>query len=87
MPKFQFLTFPRATFIIDSKGVLRHASYNDLPVGRNVDEVLRLVQAFQYVDEHGEVCPSKWKKGDKNTLKESVKGNEAYWEQQHAKAE
>lgn len=55
----------RATFIIDSKGVIRHKSINDLPVGRNVDEVLRLVKAFQFVDEHGEVCPSGWKPGDK----------------------
>lgn len=55
----------RATFIIDGKGILRHASYNDLPVGRNVDEFLRLVQALQYTDKHGEVCPAKWKPGAK----------------------
>lgn len=74
----------RATFIIDAKGTLRHASYSDLPVGRNVDETLRLVQAFQYVDEHGEACPSKWKKGDKNTLKTTVLAdNQTYWENQH----
>ena len=51
----------RATFIIDTKGVLRHMSFNDLPVGRNVDEYLRLVKAFRFTDENGEVCPSKWK--------------------------
>lgn len=50
----------RATYIIDGKGILRHASISDLPVGRNVDEVLRLVKGFQYTDEHGEVCPSGW---------------------------
>jgi peroxiredoxin (alkyl hydroperoxide reductase subunit C) len=76
------LTF-RATFIIDANGVLRHASYNDLPVGRNVEEVLRLVQAFQFVDEHGEVCPAKWKPGAK-TLKTDVKANDDYWEKEHA---
>mmetsp|Transcript_25378 Transcript_25378/g.17930 ORF Transcript_25378/g.17930 Transcript_25378/m.17930 type:complete len:118 (-) Transcript_25378:86-439(-) len=53
----------RATYIIDDKGTLRHASVNDLPVGRNPDEVLRLVQAFQYTDKHGEVCPASWKPG------------------------
>ena len=55
----------RSSFIIDQNGVLRHMSFNDLPVGRNVAELLRLVKAFQYADENGEVCPSKWKgKGD-----------------------
>ncbi|KAM3147696.1 Peroxiredoxin-2 [Paramecium bursaria] len=53
----------RGTFIIDTKGILRQYSVNDLPVGRSVDEVLRLVQAFQYVDEHGEVCPAQWQPG------------------------
>ncbi len=48
----------RATYIIDDKGILRHISINDLPVGRNVDETLRLVQAFQYTDNFGEVCRS-----------------------------
>ena len=53
----------RATYIIDREGVLRQFSMNDLPVGRNVDEVLRMVKAFQYTDEHGEVCPSGWEPG------------------------
>lgn len=55
----------RATYIIDNKGIIRHLSMNDPPVGRSVDEVLRLVQAYQYTDTHGEVCPANWKKGDK----------------------
>ena len=59
----------RSTFIIDPKGVLRHMSYSDLGVGRNVEETLRLVQAFQYADENGEVCPSKWKKKGDKTMK------------------
>ena len=50
----------RATYTIDGNGVLRQFSINDLPVGRDVGEVLRLVKAFQYVDEHGEVCPASW---------------------------
>lgn len=50
----------RGLFIINPKGVLVQATLNDAPVGRSVDETLRLVQAFQYVDEHGEVCPVNW---------------------------
>ncbi|XP_072178793.1 peroxiredoxin-4-like [Diadema setosum] len=53
----------RGLFIIDDKGVLRQITMNDLPVGRSVDETLRLVQAFQYTDKHGEVCPAGWKPG------------------------
>jgi len=48
----------RATYIIDKTGILRHISINDLPVGRNIEEILRLVKAFQYTDEFGEVCPA-----------------------------
>lgn len=55
----------RGTFIIDKSGILRHSSVNDLPVGRNPDETLRLVKAFQHVDEHGEVCPANWNPGKK----------------------
>lgn len=50
----------RALYIIDGKGVVRQITINDLPVGRSVDEVLRLVRAFQFADEHGEVCPANW---------------------------
>ena len=53
----------RGTYIIDPNGILRQYSINDLPVGRNVDEILRMVKAFQYTDEHGEVCPSGWEPG------------------------
>lgn len=53
----------RGLFIIDPKGILRQITMNDLPVGRSVDETLRLVQAFQYTDKHGEVCPAGWKPG------------------------
>ena len=55
----------RATYIIDPKGILRHVSINDLPVGRNPDEVLRLVKALQHADTYGEECPASWKPGDK----------------------
>ena len=58
----------RATFIIDPKGVLRQMSCNDLPIGRNIDEVLRLVQALQFFEKNGEVCPAKWKPGKKGLV-------------------
>jgi alkyl hydroperoxide reductase subunit AhpC len=54
----------RALFIIDPTGALRQITCNDLPVGRNVDEIIRLVKAFQFVEEHGEVCPANWQPGD-----------------------
>jgi len=53
----------RGTFIIDSKGVVRASLINDLPIGRSVDEILRLVDAVQFNEQNGEVCPANWKKG------------------------
>lgn len=50
----------RGLFVIDPNGVVRHMSVNDLPVGRSVEETLRLVRAFQFVETHGEVCPASW---------------------------
>jgi len=57
----------RGLFIIDAdeKQTLRHVTINDLPLGRNVDEVLRLLDAIEFTNEHGEVCPANWHKGDK----------------------
>ncbi len=77
----------RSTFIIDGNGILRHMSFNDLPVGRNIEEILRLVQAFQYADENGEVCPSKWKKKGDKTMKPShdAKITEDYFKNAHGK--
>jgi len=54
----------RGLYIIDNKGILRQITVNDLPVGRSVDETLRLVDAFQHTDKHGEVCPANWRPGD-----------------------
>lgn len=68
----------RGTFIIDPKQNVRQITMNDLPVGRNVDETLRLIQAFQYVEEHGEVCPMGWKPGQK-TMKADPKGSQEYF--------
>ena len=50
----------RGLFIIDPNGVIKHLSVNDLPVGRSVEETLRLEKAFQFVEAHGEVCPANW---------------------------
>ena len=53
----------RGLFIVDPKGIIQHATVNNLAVGRSVDETLRVLQAFQYVAEHGEVCPANWEEG------------------------
>lgn len=55
----------RGSFLIDTKGMVRHQVVNDLPLGRCFDEMLRLVDALQFTEEHGEVCPAGWKKGAK----------------------
>ena len=53
----------RGTFLIDSKGIVRHQVVNDLPLGRNIDEAIRMVDALLFFEEHGEVCPAGWNKG------------------------
>jgi len=55
----------RGSFLIDKDGIVRHQVVNDLPLGRNVDEMLRMIDALQFTEEHGEVCPAGWKEGDK----------------------
>ncbi len=55
----------RASFLIDTAGNVRHQVVNDLPLGRNIDEMLRMVDALQFTEEHGEVCPAGWNQGDK----------------------
>lgn len=69
----------RGLFIIDDKSNLRQITINDLPVGRSVDETLRLVQAFQFTDKHGEVCPANWKPG-KKTMKADTHESKEYFE-------
>ncbi|XP_052864422.1 peroxiredoxin-2 isoform X1 [Anopheles cruzii] len=75
----------RGLFIIDPKGVVRQVTINDLPVGRSVDETLRLIKAFQFVEKHGEVCPADWEP-DKNaaTIKANPTEAREYFEK-HAK--
>lgn len=67
----------RGTFLIDQAGVIRHAVINDLPLGRNVDETIRMVEALQFHEEHGEVCPAGWQKG-KPGMKADPEGVAAY---------
>ena len=55
----------RASFLIDKNGIVQHQQVNNLPLGRNVDEMLRLVDALQYTEEYGEVCPAGWHPGEK----------------------
>jgi len=55
----------RGSFLIDKDGVVRHQVVNDLPLGRNVDEMLRMIDALQFTEKYGEVCPAGWEKGDK----------------------
>jgi len=55
----------RGSFLIDTHGVVRHQVVNDLPLGRDIDEMLRMVDALAFHEEHGEVCPAGWKDGDK----------------------
>ncbi|HOQ86236.1 MAG TPA: peroxiredoxin [Phycisphaerae bacterium] len=70
----------RGIFIIDDKGILQTYTVNNLSVGRSVDETLRLIQAYQYVAKHGEVCPANWKPGDK-TMKADPTGSQEYFSQ------
>jgi peroxiredoxin (alkyl hydroperoxide reductase subunit C) len=67
----------RGLFLIDKEGIVRHALVNDLPLGRNVDEALRLVDALQFTEEHGEVCPANWREGE-DAMKPSAEGVAEY---------
>jgi peroxiredoxin (alkyl hydroperoxide reductase subunit C) len=67
----------RGLFLIDKEGIVRHALVNDLPLGRSVDEVLRLVDALQFTEKYGEVCPANWHAGEKG-MKPTADGVAAY---------
>jgi alkyl hydroperoxide reductase subunit AhpC len=69
----------RGTFLIDKEGILRAITVHDLPLGRSVDEALRVLDALQHFEKHGEVCPADWKKGGA-TIKPGVKESKAYFE-------
>lgn len=63
----------RGSFLIDKTGIVRHAVINDLPLGRNIDEMIRMIDALTFFETHGDVCPANWKKGDQG-MKPSVDG-------------
>jgi peroxiredoxin (alkyl hydroperoxide reductase subunit C) len=67
----------RGLFLIDTHGIVRHQLVNDLPIGRSVDEALRTLDALQYTEEHGEVCPANWKEGEE-AMKPTAAGVAAY---------
>lgn len=67
----------RGSFLIDEEGVVRHQVVNDLPLGRNIDEMLRMVDALAFHQEHGEVCPAGWKEGEQG-MKDTPAGVAAY---------
>lgn len=70
----------RGLFLIDQKGIVRHQLVNDLPLGRSVDEALRVVQALQHVEEHGEVCPANWDR-EKPAIKPTLTSVSSYLKQ------
>jgi len=69
----------RGLFLIDKNGIVQHALVNNLPLGRNVDEALRMVDALKHHEEHGEVCPANWKKGE-DGMKPGPKESQPYFE-------
>jgi peroxiredoxin (alkyl hydroperoxide reductase subunit C) len=73
----------RGLFLIDDKGIIRHTVVNDLPLGRSVDEALRMLDALQYHEKHGEVCPANWREGE-DAMTPSAEGVAAYLSK-HAK--
>jgi alkyl hydroperoxide reductase subunit AhpC len=68
----------RGLFLIDKEGIVRHEVVNDLPLGRSVDEALRVVKAWQYYEQHGEVCPANWHEGDP-TIKPDPKASAEFF--------
>ena len=67
----------RGSFLIDADGTVRHAVINDLPLGRNIDEMIRMIDTMLFTNEHGEVCPAGWQKGDEG-MKADTKGVAEY---------
>lgn len=68
----------RGAFLVDKNGIVKHQTVNDLPLGRNISEYLRLLEALQFTEEHGEVCPANWKKGEKS-MKPTQSGLKSYF--------
>ena len=68
----------RGLFLIDKEGVIRHCVINDLPLGRSIPEAIRVLDALQFVEQHGEVCPANWKPGEVS-MKADPKGSKEYF--------
>jgi len=73
----------RGLFLIDQKGIVRHQVVNDLPLGRSVDEALRMVKALQYLEKNGEVCPANWKEGAA-TIKATPTDSKKFFAEEYA---
>ena len=73
----------RGLFLIDKNGVVRHQVVNDLPLGRSVDEALRMVKALQYFETNGEVCPADWKEGSR-TIKPSPDASKVFFNAEYS---
>ena len=73
----------RGLYLIDKEGIVRHQLVNDLPLGRSVDEALRMVDALQFFEANGEVCPANWKQGE-NTIKPTVGDSREFFEKEYA---
>jgi peroxiredoxin (alkyl hydroperoxide reductase subunit C) len=73
----------RGLFLIDKMGIVRHQVVNDLPLGRSVDEALRMVEALQFFEKNGEVCPADWKKGAR-AIKPDVHKSKDFFGKQYA---
>lgn len=74
----------RGLFLIDKSGIVRHQVVNDLPLGRSVDEALRMVQALKFFETNGEVCPANWKEGSR-TIKPTVKESKKFFSAEYAR--
>lgn len=68
----------RGLFLIDKNGIVQHQLINNLPLGRNIEEAIRMVDALQYFEDNGEVCPANWKKGE-DSMKPDPKGSQEYF--------
>jgi peroxiredoxin (alkyl hydroperoxide reductase subunit C) len=68
----------RGLFLIDKEGIVQHSLVNNLPLGRNIDEAVRMVDALQHHEQNGEVCPANWKKGE-DAMKPGPKESQAYF--------
>ncbi len=73
----------RGLFLIDKEGIVRHQVVNDLPLGRSVDEALRMVQALQFFEKNGEVCPANWKEGS-STIKPTIDDSKSFFQTEYA---